>query len=78
MTFNVVNSKGVSIPKARKPIRIVHWTPTWNCNYLLFNLGGFLRLFPERSMLTGTIFTLSEMEMEIWGLDVKNGVYLQE
>ena len=28
MTFNVVNSEGVSIPKARKPIRIVHWTPT--------------------------------------------------
>ena len=28
MTFKVVNSEGVSIPKARKPIRIVHWTPT--------------------------------------------------
>ena len=42
MTFNVVNSQGFSIPKAREPIRFLHLSLTWNSKNKIAFFNGFL------------------------------------
>ena len=42
MTFNVVNSKGFSIPKARERMRFLCLTLTWNSKNKIAFFNGFL------------------------------------